>query len=67
MARPVPAAADDDHVVTRLRLGVAPLRAPAAIAGKALPEDLEGGKAHAAVRIGKGRRKDKAVCPFPPS
>ena len=40
-AQAVPAATDDHRVIGRLRLGRAPLRLPARLAGQALPEQLE--------------------------
>ena len=39
--QPVPAAADDDDVVMRLRFGVAPGGRPALVAGEGFLDDLE--------------------------
>jgi len=44
--QPMPAAADDDHVISGLGRGVAPGRGPALLAGEPIGEDAEEGIAH---------------------
>jgi hypothetical protein len=48
---PVPAAADDDDVVARLRLGVAPGGRPVAMAAACGGEQVPGGVTRAHVRV----------------
>ena len=43
-AEPMAAAADDERIVAGLRLGVAPLRLPAALPGEAAPQQRQAGK-----------------------